>query len=118
VDLRRLGVLDRRPDGVDLLLVRPGQGRHHDAANLAGDAPAGVELGGGKAGKSRLDHIDAQLLELAGDPELGGRVQMKARRLLAVSQRGVEYENSVLFHRQLPLKTRKPPPLGRGLCDL
>src|SRR5713101_5302161 len=78
VDLRGLGVLDRTPDGVDLVSIGPRQRGHSDAADLARDAPAGVELAGRGARETGFDDVHAQLFELPGDAQLGGGVQVEA----------------------------------------
>src|SRR5712691_8667063 len=130
MDLRGLGVLDRTPDRVDLISIRPRQRGHSDAADLTGDAPAGIELAGREAWETSFDDVHAQLFELPGDAQLGGGVQVEARRLLAIAQRRVKNEDAIRFgsllalftffrvHLDSSLETRKPPPRGRGLCDL
>ena len=80
-----------RPGRID---VRPRVARHSEAtvavAAPAGDRAMASNLGGRRDGEAGLDHVDAEPLELAGDLELLARGQADARRLLAVTQRGVE----------------------------
>ena len=132
MDLGRLGVLDCGPDGVDLVAVCLGEGGHSDLADLARDPPGGFLLACRLTWVAGLDHIDAKPLQLPGQPQLRGRVQVKARRLLTVAEGRVEdidatrasavvavlSSAAVAFHLRYSLETRKPPPLGRGLCDL
>src|SRR5204863_1617382 len=68
---------------------------HRRAADLARDAPARLEISGRRDREPGLDHVHAQLLELARDAKLGVRVAVEAGRLLAVAQRGVEDEDAV-----------------------
>ena len=72
----------------------------------AGDAPHGLEVALGRGGEAGLDHVDAELLELARDHELLLDVHRRARRLLAVAQRRVEDLYPV--HRRLSLSATGP----------
>ncbi len=84
--------------------LRPRQAQHHRRADRVGDAGDGLgiaERGGGEAG---LDHIDAELLQLARDDDLLLHVHRRAGRLLAVAQRRVEDLYSFDGHR-CPLVT-------------
>ena len=132
VDLRRLRVSDGAPDGVDLVAVGPRERGHGHTPDLPRDAPARVELAGRRAREPGLDDVDPQLLELPGDAQLRGGVQVEARRLLAVAQRGVENEYAIRLgsllavftffrvHLDSSLETRKPPPRSGGfaICQL
>ena len=92
---------DGSPYRVDVLAHGPRQRGDGGAADLARDAPARFEIAGGGDWETRLDHVDAELLELARDAQLGVGVEVEAWRLFAVAQRGVEDEYSVrvrVFH--------------------
>src|SRR5690606_14186894 len=95
VDPRAGGVLDGLPGGVDVHRVGPGQSRHHGPVDLAGDALYRLEVAGGRDREPGLDDVDTQPGELVGDRHLLVGRQGDARRLLAVSQRGVEDSYSV-----------------------
>jgi len=75
IDVGELGSRERRDGG------RPCGGD---------DAAYALEVSGGRNREARLDHVDAEPLELLGDLRLLMRVQGNAGRLLAVSKRGVE----------------------------
>src|SRR5712692_10417148 len=51
---------------------------------ISRNTPAGVELAGRGARETGFDDVHAQLFELPGDAQLGGGVQVEARRLLAI----------------------------------
>ena len=95
MDLRRLGLFDRSPYGVDVFLHRTRQRGDSRSTDFAGDAAARFEVAGRGDREACLDHIDSQLFQLARDAQLGVGIQVKAGRLLAVAQRRVEDEYSV-----------------------
>ena len=95
VDLRILRILQRAPYRVDVLAHRARERSHRRAADLACDPPARFEVARRRDRESRLDHVHAQLLQLARDAKLGVRVEVEPGRLLAVAQRGVEDEDAV-----------------------
>jgi hypothetical protein len=95
VDGGVLGVLDGFPGGVDVGEAGACQPQDGQALDLFRDSPNGVQVarrGGREAG---LDNVDPQPLELAGDLDLLLGVHRRARRLLAVAQGGVEYDNAL-----------------------
>ena len=59
-------------------------------AQLARHRAHGLEVALARDREARLDHVDAEPLELARERELLVQVHAAARRLLAVAQRGVE----------------------------
>ena len=101
----------RRDEGVDAL---PGRGRHGLAGapdvvvvgarerahgrvpHGLGDGADGLEVAGARRGEARLDHVDAQPLELLADPDLLVAGHGSARALLAVAHGGVENDQLVL----------------------
>ena len=73
--------------------ARPGDDRSLDGAR---DRLHGLEVTRRGDRKARLDHVDAQPRKLLRDLQLLLRVQRDAGRLLAVTQRRVEDQNSVV----------------------
>ena len=61
-----------------------------DALRLLGDALDGLEVAGRRGREARLDDVDVEAHELAGDLDLLGDGQPGAGRLLAVAQGRVE----------------------------
>ena len=96
VDARALGVLDRVPGGVDVLLAGAGEAADHGALDLARDRLHGLEVAGRGDREAGLDHVHAEPRELVRDLELLLPVERDARRLLAVAQGRVEDLYSVL----------------------
>src|SRR5207245_6774764 len=100
-DLRRRRCVGCPTHRVYVPAYRTREGGDGGAADLTRDAPARLEVAGGGDRETRLDHVDAKLLELARDAQLGVGVEVEAWRLFAVAQRGVEDEYSVrvrVFH--------------------
>jgi hypothetical protein len=95
MDARALGVADRVPGGLDVLLRRPRKAADDGSLDLPGDRLHGLEVAGRGDREARLDDVDAQPRELMRDLDLLLAVQGDARRLLAVTQRRVEYPYSV-----------------------
>jgi len=119
--------IDRALKAVDVLLACPGERQNDRLRDDGGDATDGLVValaGGGEAG---LDHVDAEVLELARDRQLLLHVHGGTGRLLAVAEGGVEDLYAVhgvrpFRHRRGPYrimaqKTRKPrwvsPPVAR-----
>ena len=70
----------------------PGDGR---VLGPLGDPGDGLEVALGRDRKPRLDDVDAHLVEIVGDLELLLERHRGAGALLAVAQRGVEYEDAI-----------------------
>ena len=68
------------------------------AAHGLGDQPNSVKVAGRSSRKAGFHDVHTQAGKLAGDVKLLLRVQRRARRLLAIAQRGVEYQYNVAFH--------------------
>ena len=98
VDARARRVAYRPVGGVHVADMNAREPGDHGALDLAGDRLDGLEVARRGDREAGLDDVDAQPRELVGDLELLGRVQRDARRLLAVSQGGVEDENAVVGH--------------------
>ena len=118
MDARAGGALQRFPGAIDVAARRARQAGDGRCFRLAGDLAHRLEVAVGGDGEAGLDDVDAHLLEHRGDAALLVQVHRRARRLLAIAQRGVEDENPVLIHRlghgfsaQNSLgKTRRPGP--------
>ena len=87
--LRSAGI-ERLAGGVDVARRAARQRRDHRPSNLGRDPPhrLGVGLRGDR--EPGLDDVDAQLVELAGQPQLLVDAHREAGRLLPVPQGGVE----------------------------
>ena len=114
VDPRSRRVPYRAVGGVDVPDMNAGEAGDHRALDLAGDRLHGLEVAGRGDREAGLDDVHAQPRELVGDLELLGRVQRDARRLLAVSQGGVEDENAVVGHVTPPVGLLLRSPLVCG----
>src|SRR5262249_43898603 len=91
------------------------------APQLAGDRAHRLEVALARDREPRLDHVDAEALELARERELLGEVHAAPGRLLAVAQRGVEDpdrlgRHGVILARARPAPARGPPPAAGGWC--
>jgi hypothetical protein len=90
VDPRPLGLAYGVGGAVDVARMSARQAGDHGPLHLAGDRLHGLEVARRGDREARLDDVDAQPRELVGDLELLGGVERDPRRLLAVSQGGVE----------------------------
>ena len=81
--------------GVDVARRAARQRRDDGPSNLGRDAPhrLGVVLGGDR--EAGLDDVDAQRVELPGQPQLLVDAHREAGRLLAVAEGGVEDDDVV-----------------------
>ena len=102
VHARALGVAHRLGGALDVGGVGACQARDDRALHLPGDRPYGLEVTRRRDRKTSLDHVDAEPRELLGDLQLLGGVERDARRLLAVSQGGVENDDPVGVHGAAP----------------
>ena len=84
------GRFDGAEGGVYIFLAGTREGGHFAVADFAGHCADSFQISGRCDGKSRFDHVDAQLFELARQAKLFLPVHREAGRLLAVAQRGVE----------------------------
>src|SRR5438034_1201938 len=100
------GLLHRLEGAVDVLLARAGEREDDRLRDHLRDAPDGLEVALRGGGEPRLDHVHAQVLELARDRELLLHVHGGAGRLLPVAQGRVEDLYPV--HRRSPLRQLVP----------
>mmetsp|Transcript_18112 Transcript_18112/g.51845 ORF Transcript_18112/g.51845 Transcript_18112/m.51845 type:complete len:449 (+) Transcript_18112:778-2124(+) len=98
VDPRPFGPLDGIPRDGNVLLVGPGKAADYGYVSIVVHLPSyrignlldGIEIVGTGNGKARLNDVDSQLGEVAGNLDLFGRRQGRSRRLFAVPERRVE----------------------------
>jgi hypothetical protein len=96
------GRLDRPGGLLEVFTVAASQAGDDRTAQLRRNAPHGFGIGRGRNGESGLDDVDPERIELTGKQQLFSRPERKSGRLLAVSQRRVEYPNVVLPHETPP----------------
>ncbi len=105
VNASLLGVLQRLPGTIDVLIVAASQPADDWAANLLGDSLDGIEIAMRGDGEAGLDDVDAQLDQGLGHFELFANVHAAAGRLLAVAERGIEnLDVACVSHGRLPSK--------------
>jgi len=116
VQARTHGADEGAGRGLDVLALGSAQRGHPAAAHLAGDGVHRLPFAVGGHREARLQHVDPQPLELAGQPQLLRPVHAAARRLLAVAQRRVEdldpgrHPSNPPSHAPLPARTRGAAP--------
>ena len=82
---RSCGFLQRLARCDDISLSRARQPRDHGFTNLFGHLSDRFEVAGRGGGKTDLDDINVETLQLTGDLYFFSRVQVDARRLLSVA---------------------------------
>src|SRR5487761_1160885 len=97
VNPRPLGVPDRLPRCVDVLLGRPRQPADHRALHLPRDCLHRLEVTRRGDREARLDYVDAQARQLLGDLQLLLPVQGYPRGLLPIAQGRVEDPHTALI---------------------
>ena len=90
MNARLLGALDRFQSAVDIALLGARQADDARPANLLADPAHRFEIAVRRGGKAGFDHVDAEFLQLARDHDFLLHGHARARRLLAVAQRGIE----------------------------
>ena len=98
MDTPRLGRLDRLASPGNIVLVGAGQRANGGILDRLGDGMNGVEIARRGGGKTRLDHVDSHLFQLAGNANLFFLGHRCARALLAIAQGRIE-NNQMLFHK-------------------
>ena len=86
---------ERFAGAFDVVWAASRQGSHHGAIKGGRDHAYsfGIRVGGDR--EARLDHIDAQAIEMPGQLQLFRHAERKAGRLLAIAQRRVEDRHAV-----------------------
>src|SRR5262249_37860241 len=97
VDAAAPGRLDGFAGAVDVGLAGAGKAADDGVLRALGDLAYGVEVAFRCDGEAGLDDVDAHLVEELGDFELLLMRHGGAGRLLAVAQRGVEYDDVILL---------------------
>ncbi len=93
------GGLDRLAGGIDILGHATGEAGDDGALDFPGDCLNGGEVAFADDGEAGFNDIDFEAGELAGDLELFPQVHRGARALLAIAERGVKDDDSIVFHR-------------------
>ena len=75
---------------VDIGLDAARQGRDDRSSNLFGNGSDRREITRRRGREPRFNYVDAETRQLVGDLEFLGAIQAAPRRLLTVSQRGIE----------------------------
>ena len=94
---RARGFLQGVPRAIDVLAIAAREPRNHGASDSARDLSHGLEVAVRGDGKAGLEHVDAELRQRLRHAKLAVEIHARARRLLAVAQRGVEDQNSIRF---------------------
>ena len=95
VDAAGLGRGKRLGRAVDIPPPGAGQAAHGALGHHLGDLADRFEIAVGCDGETGLDHVDPHLLKDLGDPEFLLQIHRRARRLLAVAHRRIEYSDSL-----------------------
>ena len=90
VDARAHGALERLRRALDVLSSGAREAADAGLLEIARHRAHRLEIALARDREARLDHVDAEPLELARERQLLVQVHAAARRLLAVAQRGVE----------------------------
>src|SRR5438128_12631758 len=102
MDARAGSALERLPRAFDIRGASTRQACNDRPVNCSRNRLYSREITGRGDGKSSLDHIHAQTVELVRQTQLFLHVHAATRRLLAIAQGGVEYRNLRSFHAQDP----------------
>src|SRR5208282_40022 len=90
VDARARGSLQSLPGAVHVAGTSASQASDDGTPHRGGDALYGFEVAIGGDREPGLDHVHAEAVELLGQSQLFLNIHAAARRLLAVTKRGVE----------------------------
>src|ERR1017187_1115609 len=93
------GPLQCLPGAVHVARTSPCQAGDDGTPHRGGNALHGFEVAVGSDRESGLDHIHAEAVELLGQSQLFLYIHAAARRLLAVTKRGVEDGDARPIHR-------------------
>src|ERR1700693_3585369 len=99
MDARARGSLQRLPGAVNVAGTGTSQASDDGTPQRCGDTLHGFEVAVGGDGESGLDHVHAEAVELLGQAQLFLHIHAAARRLLAVTKRGVEDGDARPIHR-------------------
>ena len=93
VNTRFLRFFQRFPRAIDIVIDAPRQTANNRALNDAGDFANRLKIAFGRDGKTRFDHVDAEIDQRLRDFQFLLHVHTCARRLFAVAQGGVKNDN-------------------------
>src|SRR5208282_447389 len=102
MDARVRRSLQCLPGAVHVADTSTSQARDDGTPHQGGDALYGFEVAIGGDGEPRFDHVHAEPVELLGQAQLLLHIHAAARRLLAVTKRGVEDGNTRPIHEFRP----------------
>ncbi len=102
MDARASGPLEGLPGTLNVLRATPRQSPNHGPADLLRHGLYGAEFAVRGNGKSRLDHVHTQAVELMRHAQLLISIHAAARRLFPVTQRRVEYLYALSFKQVTP----------------
>ena len=105
VDAALGGRCHRFAGGADIALHGAAERAHSGAGKRFGDFVDRFEITRAGRSKARFNHIHAQLFQLARNADFFFFGHGGTGRLLAVAQRGVEYDNAIIFGHVLFLQS-------------
>src|SRR5689334_7969229 len=100
MDARAGRALERLPRALDIRGTSTRQAGNDRPANRSRNRLYSREITVRCDGKTRLDHVYAQTVELVRQTQLFLHVHAATRRLLAIAQGGIEYRDARSFHAQ------------------
>ncbi len=115
------GIFERLRGAIDVLAIGAGEGAHQRTFHRPGDGGDRLEIAGGGGGKAEFDHVDPQVAKRDRHRRFLLQIHARARSLLAVAQRGIEDDHSVIgtivFHWQASSKGLMRPPHRTSLPE-
>ncbi len=107
MDARPPGVAERFPSTINVLAGGARQPRDRGPAHPAGHRLHRAEVAVGRDGKTRLDHVHPEGLQVTRHQDLLFQAHAAAGRLLAVAERGIKDGDACLLHVLPPLLSRR-----------
>ncbi len=93
----------------DVFLNGPRKRAHRSIPHQPADPIYGLKITRTRNRKPGLDHIYAEIFQLAGETQLLLLIELAARHLLAITKRCVEDVDLCLLHFSLALSNTLPP---------
>src|SRR6266699_1459431 len=101
MDARTGRSLERSPGTFNVLWHRAGKPADNRTPDFRSDGLYGVKVTIRSNGKSSLNHVDTQAVQLPGETLLLRHIHAATGRLLAIPQSRVEYYNSFARHTRI-----------------